>query len=104
MSTEPQVFLCQNRDCGCEIVVTKTPLETKANPRCFCGAEMKKPYSPKARSWWLAALQRSAIWLRSPWNGRPMPGPRDRHFRNLRIRLASLRPLLADSRGAQKYL
>ena len=50
MSTEPQVFLCQNRDCGCEIVATKTPLETKANPRCFCGAEMKKPYSPKARS------------------------------------------------------
>ena len=29
---------------------------------------------------------------------------RDRHFRNLRIRLASLRPLLADSSGAQKYL
>ena len=46
MSTEPQVFRCQNRDCGCEIVVTKTPLETKANPKCVCGAEMKKPYSP----------------------------------------------------------
>jgi len=44
--TEGQVYRCQNRDCGCEIVVTKMPLETKTNPRCFCGAEMKKPYSP----------------------------------------------------------
>jgi hypothetical protein len=26
--------------------VIKTPVETKTNPRCFCGAEMKKPYSP----------------------------------------------------------
>jgi hypothetical protein len=26
--------------------VTKARVETKANPRCFCGAEMKKPYSP----------------------------------------------------------
>ncbi len=46
MSTELQVFRCQNRACGCEIVVIKTPVETKANPRCFCGAEMKKHYSP----------------------------------------------------------
>src|SRR6266446_657111 len=43
---EHQVYRCQNRDCGCEIVVTKTPVEAKGNPRCFCGAEMKKPYSP----------------------------------------------------------
>jgi len=46
MSTEPQVFRCQNRDCGSEIVVVKTPVETRSNPTCFCGAEMKKPYSP----------------------------------------------------------
>jgi len=26
--------------------VTKTPVETKANPRCFCGTEMKKSYRP----------------------------------------------------------
>ena len=45
MSKEPQVYRCQNRACGCEIVVTKAPLETKANPKCVCGAEMKKPYS-----------------------------------------------------------
>ncbi len=45
MFTE-QVFRCQNRACGCEIVVTRSPVETKANPRCFCRAEMKKPYSP----------------------------------------------------------
>ncbi len=44
--SQRQVYRCQNRACGREIVVTKTPLETKANPRCFCGAEMKKPYSP----------------------------------------------------------
>ncbi len=43
---ERQVYRCQNRDCACEIVVTKTTVETKANLRCFCGAEMKKPYSP----------------------------------------------------------
>jgi hypothetical protein len=43
---ELQVYRCQNRACGCEIVVTKMQLETRANPRCFCGAEMKKPYSP----------------------------------------------------------
>ncbi len=46
MSTERQVFRCQNRDCGCEIIVIKAPVKTRSNPRCFCGAEMKKPYSP----------------------------------------------------------
>jgi hypothetical protein len=48
MSKERQVYRCQNRDCRFEFVVTtKTSGETKkANPRCFCGAEMKKPYSP----------------------------------------------------------
>src|SRR5258705_12458224 len=47
MSKERKVYRCQNRDCGCEFVVTKTSGETKKpNPRCFCGAEIKKPYSP----------------------------------------------------------
>ena len=46
MFTERQIFRCQNRACGCEMEVTKTPVETKANPRCFCGTEMKKSYSP----------------------------------------------------------
>ena len=43
---ERQVYRCQNRDCGSEMAVTKTSVETKTNPRCFCGAEMKKPFSP----------------------------------------------------------
>ncbi len=44
--SQRQVYRCQNPTCGCEIAVTKTSVETKANPRCFCGAKMKKPYSP----------------------------------------------------------
>jgi hypothetical protein len=44
--TEGQVYRCQNRVCGSEIVVTKASLEVSANPRCCCGAEMKKPYTP----------------------------------------------------------
>jgi len=44
--SQRQVYRCQNRTCGCEIAVTKTSVETRANPRCFCGAEMKKRYSP----------------------------------------------------------
>jgi hypothetical protein len=42
--TEGQVFRCQNRDCGCEIRVLRTSINAPANPRCCCGAEMKKPY------------------------------------------------------------
>jgi hypothetical protein len=44
--TKDQVYHCQNRDCDAEILVTKASLETSANPRCGCGAAMKKPYSP----------------------------------------------------------
>ncbi len=44
--SQRQVYRCQNRNCGCEIVVIKGPVETNASPRCFCGAEMKKRYSP----------------------------------------------------------
>jgi predicted nucleic acid-binding Zn ribbon protein len=42
---EGQVYRCQNRDCGCEISVVKLATESHCNPRCLCGAEMKKPYS-----------------------------------------------------------
>jgi hypothetical protein len=36
---------CQNRACGCEILVLATSeLENGANPRCSCGSLMKKPY------------------------------------------------------------
>jgi len=43
--TEGQVYHCQNRACGSEILVTKASLEASANPKCSCGAEMKKPYN-----------------------------------------------------------
>jgi hypothetical protein len=42
--TEGQIYECMNRDCGCEIQVTKGSAGVDANPRCCCGAEMKKPY------------------------------------------------------------
>jgi hypothetical protein len=42
--TEGQVYKCQNRDCGCEVKVTKPSIESNSNPRCSCGVEMKKPY------------------------------------------------------------
>jgi hypothetical protein len=49
--TDGQIYRCLNRDCGCEIQVTKPSIEAKANPRCCCGAEMKKPYQkPLARA------------------------------------------------------
>jgi hypothetical protein len=41
-----QQYVCQNRGCGCEIVVRKPSIEGDANPKCCCGVEMKKPYSP----------------------------------------------------------
>jgi hypothetical protein len=44
--TEGQVYRCQNRDCRREIAVTKASRKAGANPRCSCGAEMKKPYNP----------------------------------------------------------
>jgi hypothetical protein len=44
--TEGQVYRCQNRDCRREITVTKASRKASANPRCSCGAEMKKPYNP----------------------------------------------------------
>ena len=42
--TAGQRYRCQNPDCGCEIEVAKTSIEADTNPRCCCGAEMKKPY------------------------------------------------------------
>lgn len=41
-----QTYKCLNRSCNCEVVVTKASVEGRANPRCCCGAEMKKPYVP----------------------------------------------------------
>jgi hypothetical protein len=40
-----QIYRCQNEQCRAEIKVTKDSIEGDSNPRCCCGAEMKKPYS-----------------------------------------------------------
>jgi hypothetical protein len=40
-----QRYRCQNLDCCREIEVTETSIEADSNPRCCCGAEMKKPYT-----------------------------------------------------------
>lgn len=41
-----QTYRCQNRGCNCEVLVMKPSVEGLGNPRCCCGAEMKKPYVP----------------------------------------------------------
>jgi hypothetical protein len=47
-----QRYRCQNPDCRCEIEVTKTSTEAACNPRCCCGAEMKKLYKePTFKTW-----------------------------------------------------
>jgi len=43
--TKGQIYRCQNRDCGSEIQVTKSSIEAHLNPRCCCGALMKRPYT-----------------------------------------------------------
>lgn len=39
-----QVYRCQNPNCRAEIQVARDSIESSSNPRCCCGAEMKKPY------------------------------------------------------------
>jgi hypothetical protein len=46
--TEGQVYRCQNRKCGSEVKVLRPSIQARANPRCCCGAEMKKPYRKPA--------------------------------------------------------
>ena len=41
-----QRYFCQNRECGAEIEVKRDSIEGAFRPRCCCGSEMKKPYSP----------------------------------------------------------
>jgi len=40
-----QRYRCQNLECTAEIEVTKDSVEGSSNPRCCCGAAMKKPYT-----------------------------------------------------------
>ena len=39
-----QWYRCQNEDCTAEIEVRKASIEGSSNPKCCCGAEMKKVY------------------------------------------------------------
>jgi len=36
---------CTNPACGCELLVQSSALEEGKNPRCSCGAPMKKKYT-----------------------------------------------------------
>lgn len=40
-----QYYLCQNPECRLEIAVRKDSIEGPSNPRCCCGAVMKRSYS-----------------------------------------------------------
>jgi hypothetical protein len=44
--TDGQIYRCQNLECRCEVKVVKSSIETSANPRCGCGVQMKKAYTP----------------------------------------------------------
>ena len=37
-----QTYRCQNRQCRAEMQIVKDSVESESNPRCCCGAEMKK--------------------------------------------------------------
>ena len=39
---------CTNPACHCEVLVQSSSEVDGANPRCVCGAAMKKKYSPPA--------------------------------------------------------
>jgi predicted nucleic acid-binding Zn ribbon protein len=39
---EGQIYKCE--ECACEIKVIRSSEKIRANPRCGCGAQMKRPY------------------------------------------------------------
>ena len=43
-----QRYVCVNPLCRCEIEVIRPSSEARGNPKCCCGAEMKKPYTSPA--------------------------------------------------------
>jgi len=45
MMQSGQRYRCQNVECRAEIEVKRASIEGSSNPRCCCGAEMKKVYS-----------------------------------------------------------
>jgi len=46
--SEGRIYRCQNPVCRQEIRLRTVSVELKANPRCPCGAEMKKLYKRPA--------------------------------------------------------
>jgi hypothetical protein len=42
---------CTNPACGCEVLVQNTGIVDGENPRCSCGALMKKKYSSPVLSY-----------------------------------------------------
>ena len=56
-----QRYVCINPLCRCEIKVTRASLDVQGNPKCCCGAEMKKPYTkPVLRELALAVMKNIA--------------------------------------------
>jgi hypothetical protein len=41
-----QEWHCTNPACRCEVLVQSTSEKTGGNPRCVCGAAMKRSYTP----------------------------------------------------------
>jgi len=39
-----ELYCCQTPHCRSEIRLMKASIKAAVNPRCSCGAEMKKPY------------------------------------------------------------
>ncbi|HEV3483581.1 MAG TPA: hypothetical protein VGR97_14780 [Candidatus Acidoferrales bacterium] len=37
-----QIYRCQNLQCHAEMQIVKDSVEGESNPKCCCGAEMKK--------------------------------------------------------------
>jgi len=46
MMQSGQLYRCQNAKCRAEIEVKSASIEGPSNPKCCCGAEMKKAYRP----------------------------------------------------------
>ena len=47
MQTEDR-WHCTNPTCGCEVLIESSAREDGKNPRCSCGASMKKKYTSPA--------------------------------------------------------
>jgi hypothetical protein len=41
-----ELWHCSNPACRCEVLVQSSSVSEGSNPRCVCGAPMKKKYAP----------------------------------------------------------